>query len=179
MNPRRPFRNFWSAWRRDESGLAAAEAGLIFPILLVLLLGTFDMGNALLAGQKTIRASQVTADLITRERSVTTDQITEAVEAGELALQPYATDTYGVDIVSVEFDEDAEPQIVWRETRNMTPVPDVLTAVDALAEPDGGVLVVTVQYLFEPVFSNFVIGDIAMQERAFSRGRRSAVVNRE
>ena len=165
-------------WHRSHDGVAAVEAALVFPILLTLLLGTFDIGNGVLANQKTIRASQVVGDLITRERSVDTASINEAIEAGELALLPMDVSSYGVDIVSIRFDNNSDPVIVWRQTQGMAPLADVLDRVDNLAEPGNGVVVVTVQYLFEPIFAGFVVDAIPMQEIAFTRGRKSAVVNR-
>lgn len=172
------FKRFFQRWIKEKDGTAAVESALVFPLLLVLLLGTYDMGNAILSDQKAIRASQVTGDLITRERSVSAADIEEAVVAGQLAMVPQNIATYGVDIVSIRFDTTGQPVIVWRETRNMSPVPDVLDRVETLAEAGNGVVVVTVQYLFEPIFGNFVFGDIPMQEMAFTRGRKSAVVNK-
>ena len=46
---------------QEEDGMAAVEAAYIFPILLTMMLGVFDLGNGIIANQKTIRASQVTA----------------------------------------------------------------------------------------------------------------------
>lgn len=169
---------FLKSWRESTEGIAAVESALVFPILMTLMLGTFDMGNGILANQKSIRASQVVGDLVTRERSVDTAMLNEAVEAGELALQPFNTSSYGVDVVSIRFDENSVPEIVWRETRNMTPVADVLLRVDPVSAPNEGVVVVTVQYRFEPVFSGFIVGDIVMQETAYTHGRKSAVVTR-
>lgn len=163
-------------WISDIQGVAAAESALIFPVLLTILLGVFDMGNAVLANQKTIRASQVTADLITRLREVTNVDIEEAVDAGRLALTPLETAQYGVDIISIRFDENADAEIVWRETRNMNPVQNVLSNVSALATPNDGVVMVASQYNFEPVFAGFVIDTVPMQELAFTRGRLSSVV---
>jgi Flp pilus assembly protein TadG len=60
------FRNFTARWGRETEAVATVEAALVFPILLTLLLGTFDMGNGILANQKTIRASQIVADLMSR-----------------------------------------------------------------------------------------------------------------
>ena len=165
-------------WHRSEDGLAAVEAALVFPVLLTLLLGTFDVGNAILANQKAIRASQVTADLIARTSAIDDAGIDEAVEAGELAMQPMDVDTYGVDVVSIRFDEDANAVVEWRETRNMPPLADVLTRVQDLAEADEGVLVVSVEYDFEPVFAGFVVDTILMREIAFSRGRQGAVIEK-
>jgi len=97
--------------------------------------------------------------------------------AGQLALQPFNTTTFGIDVVSIRFDEDGDPEIVWRETRNMAPSPTVLTDVSSLASPNSGVIVSTVEYLFEPAFAGFVVDAIQMQEVAFARGRKTAVVN--
>jgi Flp pilus assembly protein TadG len=178
MKLMRKMQTWIKRWRSEEDGMAAIEAAFVFPILLVMLLGTYDMGNAILSNQKVIRASQVTGDLVTRERTLDQTELEEAIRAGELALEPQDASSYGVDIVSIRFDDDANATIVWRETRNMAPNGDVLTKVAALAEPNNGVVVVTVRYTFEPLFAGFVIGDIPLEEVAFTRGRKSAVVNR-
>ena len=166
-------------WKNDTHAHAAAEAALIFPVLMTMLLGVFDVGNAILANQKTIRASQVTADLITRAREVVDADIDEAIEAGRLALTPLPITEYGVDIISIRFDEDAMPEIVWRETRNMSALDNILDNVAALAAPNEGVVVVAANYNFTPLFAGFVIDRVAMQELAFARGRLSSVVCKE
>lgn len=168
----RAFQN----WFNTEDGTAAVEAALVFPILLTLFLGTFDLGNGILANQKTIRASQVTADLVARSSTIDSTMLDEAIEAGELALNPLSTATFGVDVVSISFDDDANAVIEWRETRNMSPVGDVLSRVESLAQAGEGVLVVTVQYEFHPVFAGFLVNNIPMQETAFARSRQGAVV---
>lgn len=170
------FRRFW----REEEGIAGTEAAMIFPVMLVLFLGLYDVGNGILANQKTIRASQVVADLIARKNVVNSTDVNEAVKAGELAFEPMSKATYGVDIVSVRFDDDtADPEIVWRETRNMSPIPDVLDRVDSLKLAGEGVILVAVTYSFEPVFAGFVVDTFDMMEVGFSRGRSSPVVNYE
>lgn len=174
MNKGRTLRDLF----KREDGLAAVEAALVFPLLLTLLMGTFDLGNAILANTKTIRAAMVVADLVTRDRNVTTNDLNEAVEAGRLAFQPLDDDSFGVDIVSVRFDEDAQSSIEWRETRNMTAEAGVLDDVDALSAENSGVVVVYVRYLYTPFFGEFITGDISMKEVAFARGRKSAVVGR-
>ena len=168
----------YEQWRSSEEGMAAVEAAMVFPLMLTLLLGTFDMGNGILANQKAIRASQVTADLIARSTSVDNTALNDAIEGGELALFPFQTDTYGVDIVSISFDEDANPQIEWRETRNMSPIADPLARVEDIAEANDGILLVVVRYEFVPIFAGFVINEIPMQEIAFARGRGGAVIDR-
>ena len=166
-------------WIGEEKAVAATEAAMIFPIMLTLFMGVYDAGNAILANQKTIRASQVVADLITRENTVSDSDVNEAIEAGRLAFEPLANQSYGVDIASVSFDENANSQIEWRETQGMSSLPDVLTAVEPLESPDEGVVMVSVEYQFVPKFTGFVFGTIDMQEVAFSRGRSTPVVTHE
>ena len=172
------LRRFLKRWREEQGALAALEASFVFPILCFLLLGVYDMGNALLVSQKVIRASQVTGDLVSREREIDQGELEEAILGGELAMAPGSIVTYGVDIVSIEFDDDANPEIVWRETRGMSANANVFDAVEPLAEEGEGVIVVTVEYTFQPLFAGFMFGDITMQEMAFTRGRKSTVVNR-
>ncbi len=169
------FRNFLE----NEDGLAAVEATFIFPILMMLLLGTFDLGNGLLANQKAIRASQVIADLIARDRVVDDNAISEAIEAGRLAFSPLSSASFGYDVVSVRFDENATASVLWRETSGMGANADVLSDVSALALPNEGVLVVAVNYTFEPLFAGFVVDQVQMQEVAFARGRKSTTVTKE
>ncbi len=160
--------------------MAATEAAFVFPILLTLLMGLFDMGYGVLAAQKTIRASQVTADLIARHRQVTDSDIDEAIEAGMLSLVPFPTNVdYGVDVVSVRFDEDSDPQSLWCETRNMGPNETALDSLDGLGGPGEGLVVVTVQYLFHPVFVGFVVNDLMFQEVSYVRGRLTSTVPHE
>lgn len=168
-----------NSWRREEDGLAAIEASMIFPIMLIMLLGVFDFGNAILANQKTIRASQVVADLIARNNIVTDTDIAEAIEAGRLAFEPLDSAAFGIDIVSFRFDEDANTEIVWRETENMLALPDALARVDDLRDADEGVVMVAVQYQYNPLFTGFVAQTMDMREIAFSRGRSGPVVNRQ
>lgn len=171
--------NLIRRWKNDEDGMAAVEAAMIFPVMLAMFLGVFDLGNAILANQKTIRASQVIADLIARENIVADADINEAVEAGRLAFEPLDNSSFGVDIISMRFDENADSEIVWRETVNMTGVADPFSAVEALETADEGVVMVSVHYEYEPRFAGFLVSAIDMNEVAFSRGRSTPVVVRQ
>lgn len=163
-------------WAGDISAVAAAEFTLIFPILMVMLLGVYELGNAISVNQRSISASQIIADLIARNSSVDETMIDEAIRAGELAVEPYSLAEMGVDIVSLEYDDNDQPQVVWRETRNMDENDDAVDRAVGLGVEGDGALVVTVQYIYHPIFSSPLTNDITMQELSFARGRRTAVV---
>lgn len=176
---KRYFYNLIKRWMHEREALAAVEGAMIFPIMLAIFVGVFDVGNGILANQKTVRASQVVADLIARTNIVSDNDIAEAIEAGRLAFEPMDSSAYGVDIISMRFDELGTPEIVWRETSNMTPIADPIGAVAALQAPDEGLVMVAVEFEYEPIFAGHIISTFDMQEVAFSRGRRSPVVNKE
>lgn len=161
-----------------EDGSAAIEAALLFPVLMTLLMGMVDIGDAILTNQKVISGSQLSADLLARKSTASSTEIDSAIEAARLALMPFPTDSFGIDIASIQFDSGGAPVILWRETRNMSPNDVAVDSTSAIGAPGEGVLVVTVQYRFEPMFSGHVIGSFAMQEVAFVRGRKSPTITR-
>jgi Flp pilus assembly protein TadG len=164
---------------RADDGLAASEFALIFPVMLTMLLSTIDIGHGLLVNKKAIVASQIAADLLGREIAISNDELDDAIQAAELSMHPYNITNFGIDVASVRYDSDGDPVIEWRETENMDPLNDVETRSQSLGNAGEGVLFVTVQYLYEPVFSGFVIGNIEMQETGVVRGRRNAYIPRE
>lgn len=170
------FLNKIKSWWQEDEGLAAVEFALIFPIMIVMLIGAFDVGRAILINQKVISSSQIGADLIARNMSVDSSIVNETIEASRLSIQPYDTSSFGIDIVSLEFDENQQPEVLWRETRNMMPNNASVMSTTGMFPEGEGVIIVTVAYQYEPTFGETVIGDITMQEIAFARGRRSPTV---
>lgn len=168
-----------SSWWREEEAVAAVEASFIFPVMLTLMVGVFDVGNGILANQKAVRASQVVADLIARKNIVSETDVQDAIKAGRLALEPLNSDSLGVDIISIRFDPANGTEIDWRETDNMTPIDDVEARVNPLYADGEGVVMVAVVYDYHPIVTGFVMDSFQMSEVAFSRGRRSPVVTHE
>lgn len=164
------------AWIKNEDGIAMMEAVMLFPPMLTLLLGTFDLGNGIVLSQKTITASQVAADLVSRNRTMDSTNLADIIEGSKLAFEPYGVATYGVDIVSVEFDQNRHPVILWRETQNMSANHEALESVDGVFDEGEGLVIVTVVYQYTPQFARIFSGDIALTEVAFTRGRRSSTV---
>lgn len=163
-------------WINDEEGVAMVEAAMLFPPMLTLLLGVFDLGNGIILSQKTITASQVAADLISRNKTMNTANLTDIIAGSKLAFEPYGTKVYGVDIVSVQFDSNKNPVILWRETENMPPNDNAVASVKGLSASGDGMIIVTVVYKYVPQFASVFTGALDFSEVAFARGRRSATV---
>lgn len=167
----------------DDGGMAAAEAALILPLLMIFLVGVFEIGMGISSNQKTIRASQIVADLLSRERVVNGGDIAEAFEAARQAILPLDDSNLGIDVVSVEFEEDSsgneQINTLWRETQNMNADAFVVNDMSGLGGPGEGALGVVVTYEYRPLFSSFMVGRIDMREVSFVRSRKSSVIIRQ
>ena len=106
--------------------------------------------------------------------------LAQAIEAARLALDPYPTASFGIDIVGVQYQGvAAEPVAVWRETQNMAENGDVLAGSAGLGVENEGVVAVTVVYSYEPPFSGVFAGNVEMEEVTYARGRTPPFVARE
>ena len=152
------------------------EFALLFPVLLTMIVGVFDVGRALTINQKVISAAQIMADLITRNQSISSGDLQDIVLAGQMALDPYDREPSGYDIVSFRFNNRGNPVELWRVTDNMPENDDADDLSTGLGGEGEGVVAVSVAYTYTPFFSNLLRGDIVMREMAILRGRRSATV---
>ncbi|HCS23734.1 MAG TPA: pilus assembly protein [Alphaproteobacteria bacterium] len=168
------------AYIRGDGGVAAIEAGFLFPVMMVALCGMIDIGGALMANLKVTNSSQIVADLLARDRATNDAQIEDAIVAGRLALNPLDTTTYGIDVAGIQYvGTSLEPTVRWRETLNMDENDAILDRSEGLGLQNEGVVAVTVRYTFRPFFSGYITGDIQMEEEAYVRGRKGLFVERE
>ncbi len=153
------------AFRRDDRAVAATEFALILPILIPMLFGTVEIGNALLLDKKVTMASQTAADLIAQQKVVTGTDITNMWAAIDNIILPYATDNTAYTVISVIADEDGNQSIDWQQTRGGAEVEAITIPAGMLGEEES-VIVATITYQYTPVFgdllfSNFAITDIS------------------
>lgn len=166
-------------WRTREDGTALVEAAMLFPPMITLLMGVFDLGNGIVLAQKTITSSQIAADLVARDRTVSGSEVEQIIDAAQLAFEPYHLSEFGIDVVSITFDAQQRPVVLWRVTRSMPPNTAAVQSVSGMAPQGEGMVIVTVRYAYTPFFAKFFTGDLNFQEVAFARGRRSPTVTME
>ncbi|PZP55917.1 MAG: hypothetical protein DI586_05345 [Micavibrio aeruginosavorus] len=166
-------------WWKNEEGLAAIEAAMLFPVMMTLMLGSYDLGTGIVLNGRTITATQVAADLISRDKTVNQADVNDIIMAAQLAYEPFGLRDFGIDIVSVEFDSQRRPQVLWRETRDMSANNNALENIQGMGDQGDGMIIVTVEYTYKPLFAKYFTGEMKMVETAYSRGRRSPTVEWE
>lgn len=171
------FSKIITGYLKNEDGVAATEAALTLPVLMVLMAGVYDIGQAIVINHKTVIAAQIMGDLIARTQVVDLAELEDIATAGAMALAPYDEDNLGYDIVSFSFDDDGNAIEEWRVTEGMLENQTAITRAEVLAEDDEGLIVVTTTFNYVPVFSRHFTRTIELNEVALLRGRRGAVVN--
>lgn len=164
---------------KDTNGLAFTESALILPIMLTVLFGLFDLGQAMIINQKITSAAHIASDLITRKSVIEQTDLDNAVGGAELVIDPYNRNELGIDIIGIEFDDEDSPNIIWRHTHNMPAHPSMPNAADGLGLEGEGVVAVVVNYTYTPKFAGALFGNFEMSETAYLRGRRTSVIRLE
>ena len=105
-------------WAVEEDATAFIESAILMPVLASMLMGVYDIGQGIATNQRVIGASQIIGDLIARNQNLQYADLQDMIKAGELAIDPYSKTPFGYDIVSIQFDVDGNPVILWRVTHN-------------------------------------------------------------
>ena len=160
-------------WCREDKAVIAIEMGMILPLMVTVLVGIMDTGMGVLTSQKAINASQMIRDLLGRQSSVSPAVIDDTFEAGKLAMAPYSTASFGIDVMGVQFVGGPDkPKEIWRQQKNMNPNQNMQAANAAnLGNDQEGVLGVTAKFTYTPIFTSIITGPIDLIEVSYVRGR--------
>jgi Flp pilus assembly protein TadG len=111
---RRVLRRFL---RRGNGGVLV-ETAMIMPILVMLLLGGFEVGRYFLLGQKLQRAAMTAADLASRTESMTTGDVDDLFAAAREVARPFALDADARVIVTsiVRPQDGSDPVVAWQRS---------------------------------------------------------------
>ncbi len=162
----------------DRSGVAATEFALLLPVMLVMLLGAVEIGNALIADRKITAAVQTAADLVAQKRDMSNADIDDVFAAVEIVLTPLEGLNAGTAIYSVVMDQDEAVLVDWSDTRGAgAPVPSENLPPNLLTA-NSSVIVVDMVYHYQPVFMGLFVGEFDITDRAYLRPRRTRIIAR-
>jgi Flp pilus assembly protein TadG len=89
-SPAKGFRPRWRRFIEGEQGVTAIEFALVLPVVLLILLGCFEVPRYVMIFQKLARTSSGVADLVAQaDEPITKNQMADIFTAGKLTMQPY------------------------------------------------------------------------------------------
>jgi Flp pilus assembly protein TadG len=163
----------------DRRGMAAVEFALIAPTLIVLVMGVMELAFRFRAKEEATRYVHVIADLLSRETSLTTQELRDLYTAAPCMMKPLETASrVDVDISSVGYGAapTLTPRIYWRRVAgsNVNFTVGNLADMGAASET---VVRVGVRYRYSsPISSLFGGPNLSLEEEAITRPRETRII---
>ena len=178
-------RRLWRACRRfkeDRRGSFLVELALTLPVLLIIVIGSFDAGRYVLLHQKLNRAASTMADLVSRPSTISAGQIDLMFSAAAELVQPFdLTGSGHVIVTSVSKAAGDSARVDWQHTGggSLSATSAVGTTGGSPTLPSGftvrdgeNLIVAEVFFDYEPYFLDFVLEPSVISHVAIRRPRR-------
>ncbi|WFU09129.1 pilus assembly protein [Rhizobium sp. CB3090] len=104
-----PLRRF----ARDERGIGAIEFAILFPVLLMLYLGAFELTIALSVEKRASRAAGSIADILTQQSSVSKTVLATMPSVASAIFAPYDTTGLTLKITGIQLDASSNATVAW------------------------------------------------------------------
>ena len=103
---------------RDERGVSAIEFVLIFPLLVGMLAGTVDIGQALTVSRKMNQVASTLGDMTSQQATWTTTDI-DAIMAGTATIiEPFDKANLKIDLTVLDIDASLNAKVNWARGYN-------------------------------------------------------------
>lgn len=169
---------------RDRSGVAAIEFALIFPVMLILFIGSFETTNLVLASMKLEASAETATDLVAQTRVNTvlqTTDFTNITNAAKQVLTPlptsgsqlkmaYASVTYstGSAVIDWHYEVNSATAITTANIPNNASLANLGTATSGSTD---SVIIVKLTYAYSSPISYVLGPSYTLTESAFNRPR--------
>jgi Flp pilus assembly protein TadG len=158
MHPPAPcIRRFGS----DTRAASAVEFALILPIMLLLLLASFDIGRAIDVKTKLAILSRTISDFVTQSQTITPAQLANIVQASKSVMYPYSDSStlLTIDIQSIRQQPNLSYQIDWSY-----PPANATNRATTLTPADTSVVRTSVTYVYNLQFAGFLLPRLGLDK---------------
>jgi Flp pilus assembly protein TadG len=105
---------------RDRKGAGAIEFAILFPVLIMLYIGAFEITIGLSVSKRVTRAAGTVADLITQQQSVTKSALAQMPSVATAIFVPYNSTALTMKITGITIDASANAKVLWSWARDGT-----------------------------------------------------------
>lgn len=151
----------WKTMLRDRRGVAAVEFAIVFPVLLILCFGAFQLTMALTLFGKLNSVAGAVADIASRELHTSARELTGLENVARQFIEPYDVEQLRIVVSGAELDPNGDWIVKWSRAlggnarAKASPIP--LSVSTDPASPKF-VVVSELSYLYRPI-SNLVLSE--------------------
>jgi Flp pilus assembly protein TadG len=104
----------------DKRGVSAIEFVLIFPILISLLAGTVDFGQALMVSRKMNQIVGTLGDMVAQKSAWTSTDVNAIITGSSTIIEPFDTDNLTIQLAVVDISNSLSATVNWAKAYNTT-----------------------------------------------------------
>lgn len=163
----------------DRRGTTAVEFGLILPIMLATILGSFQIYSIVRAKMVTANAARVLADVISQRTSVSGTDVSDYCKAARLSMYPLPASGFAASAASV-INENSTRRIDWtdRTCGTVEAITNALTTAQEVTQNDHDTtIVVQATYVLELPFGFPLPSTFTVNATALAAPRVGSAVN--
>lgn len=195
-------RAIWRRFIASRRGVAAVEFALIMPVLLILFLSSYDVGNAIIVYLK-VRTATYELAAITNQYGTTASnagQITTTImstitAAGSSILSPYSSTPLTIVLTQIQATSNTQATVSWSYAVNGTAYTQGTTfnlptnlanntcgsgnysSVSPTSGPGACYLILSqVSYSYTPMFGAFMTGTLTLSDNLYVAPRSTQCV---
>jgi Flp pilus assembly protein TadG len=168
---------------QDERGVTAIEFALVLPVVLLILLGCFEVPRYVLIVQKISRTSSGVADLVAQaDEPLLRKQLIDIFAAGKTMMQPYDVVTKGkIYVSSINNPSGAGVALTWQRDNGGTGPASKITSgasIPAALAPASNeeVLAAEVYFTYQPVLSTLIYSGSTLYRVSYTRPRNKNLI---
>lgn len=165
--------------RRDARGVALVEFALYVPVILVLLVGEFALGEAIAISRKVAITSHSVVDLISQKSSVTLPQVMTILSASTQIAAPFATSNMVIVVAQLKTDANGNTTVDWSRSLpdgNELTVGAPFTPPANVAQPNTWLIYGYVYYNYRPPVGSNLLSAIPISRSIYMNPRITASI---
>ncbi|MGY3611556.1 TadE/TadG family type IV pilus assembly protein, partial [Bradyrhizobium sp. Lot11] len=116
MTLRNPFTRLVLTARRlarERKGAGAIEFAILFPVLIMLYIGAFEITIGLSVSKRVTRAAGSIADIVTQQQSVTKTVLAQMPSVATSIFVPYNSTSLTLKVTGITVDAGTNAKVLW------------------------------------------------------------------